>query len=79
MPFWRPVIGQVLVVSDPLTRADAVVPLAGSAHRAEYATEIHRNGYTRAFVTTDLVFISPLGRIASENNATLVVCHGCFK
>jgi uncharacterized SAM-binding protein YcdF (DUF218 family) len=75
-PLWRPAIGQILVVSDPLAPADAVVPLAGGAHRAEYAIEIYRAGYAPAFVATDLVFISPLGRIASENNATLASAVG---
>jgi uncharacterized SAM-binding protein YcdF (DUF218 family) len=75
-PLWRPAIGQILVVSDPLTRADAVVPLAGGAHRAEYAVELYRGGYASAFIVTDLVFISPLGRIASENNATLASAVG---
>jgi hypothetical protein len=43
-PFWLSLIGGFLIVSEPLQRADVLVPLAGYVGRVEYAAELFEQG-----------------------------------
>lgn len=65
-PLWRPLVGLILVVSDPLVPADAIVPLTGGFERARYAAELWQQGYARWFVAPDTKFVGPYGRLGSE-------------
>lgn len=49
---WLVVIGDVLIISDPLHSADAVVPLASDRDRVVYAAELFNQGYANWFVAT---------------------------
>ena len=51
---WLPLVGRVLVVSEPLQRTDAIVPLAGERDRVAYAAEVFAQGYASWFVATDM-------------------------
>lgn len=75
-PLWLPLLGTALVVADPLAPADAIVALAGSDTRAWYAAELQRAGYARWTLTSDIKYIGPLGRLASEKNRTIAVAGG---
>ncbi len=51
---WLPLVGEFLIVADPLQPADAVVPLAGERERVVYAAEVFRQGHASWFVATDM-------------------------
>lgn len=52
---WLPAIGGLLIVSDPLARADAVVPLGGGERdRVTQAAGLVVDGYAGWLVTTDV-------------------------
>lgn len=53
-PFWLPLVGAFLIVSDPLHPADAIIPLGGNPERVPYAAQLFRAGYAPAFVAFDL-------------------------
>ena len=53
-PPWLPLIGQYLVVADPLQPADAVVVLGGGERdRVEYGASLFRSAEARWFVVTN--------------------------
>lgn len=56
---WLPICGTALVVSDPLLRADAIVPLAGDAERLGYSVELFQEGYADWFVLTNMPIAAP--------------------
>lgn len=51
---WLPLIGQALIVSDPLTHADAVVPLAGDTERVLYSAALLHQGYAPRLALTSM-------------------------
>jgi len=51
---WLSAIGNLLVVTDPLQPADAIVPLAGGKQRVVYASDLYHSGYATWFVVTDI-------------------------
>jgi uncharacterized SAM-binding protein YcdF (DUF218 family) len=75
-PLWLPWIGLLLVVTDPLTRADAIVPLAGGDDRARYAVALWRSGYAHYFIASDIKLIGPYGHLSSALNSDLAVASG---
>jgi len=51
---WLSPIGTFLVTEDPLTPAEAVVPLAGDRERLLYAAQLLREGYAAYLLLTDM-------------------------
>jgi uncharacterized SAM-binding protein YcdF (DUF218 family) len=51
---WLPAIGAFLIVSDPLTPAEVVLPLAGDLERVYYAAKLHQTGYAERVLLTNL-------------------------
>jgi uncharacterized SAM-binding protein YcdF (DUF218 family) len=58
--WWLPVIGRVLVVSDPLQPSDAIVVLAGGGrHRVAGGAELFHAGYAPWFIVTNSPLNTP--------------------
>src|SRR5262249_9410540 len=51
---WLPLVGEFLVVEDPLQPADALVPLAGERLRITDGAELLKQCYARWFVVTEM-------------------------
>lgn len=51
---WLPPIGAFLIVADPLTPAEVVLPLAGDLERVYYAAKLHQAGYAERVLLTNL-------------------------
>jgi uncharacterized SAM-binding protein YcdF (DUF218 family) len=56
---WLALIGGFLIVSEPMQRADALVPLAGHVERVEYAAELFEQGLAESFVATNMPHHTP--------------------
>ena len=57
---WLPLVGQFLVVSDPLAPTDAVVALAGGGpHRVAGAVELVESGYATWLIVTNMPLNTP--------------------
>lgn len=52
--WWLPFIGRFLIVTDPISKADALVPLAGEPSRTFFAAQLFMQGYAKWFVVTDM-------------------------
>jgi uncharacterized SAM-binding protein YcdF (DUF218 family) len=52
--YWLPLVGGLLIVEDPLQRADAIVPLAGDPSRVGGSIKLFQSGYADWFVVTDM-------------------------
>ncbi len=61
---WLPFFGTFLVVADPLTPAEAVLPLAGHLERVVYAADLYRGGYARQVLVTNLPLETAAARAA---------------
>lgn len=59
---WLPLLGEFLVVDDPLRPADAVLPLAGEPQRVGYAAELYVAGLARRLLITPLPLDDPGSR-----------------
>jgi uncharacterized SAM-binding protein YcdF (DUF218 family) len=54
-PIWLPMIGEYLVVADPLQKADAVVLLAGDENeRTAAGVQLFQRGYSEWLILTDI-------------------------
>lgn len=51
---WLPSVGAFLVVADPLTPAEVVLPLAGDLERVYYAAQLYQAGYAERVLLTNL-------------------------
>jgi uncharacterized SAM-binding protein YcdF (DUF218 family) len=51
---WLPLVGEFLIVEDPLRPADALVPLAGERLRIGAGAELLKQGYARWFIVTEM-------------------------
>lgn len=51
---WLPLIGNFLVVADPLQPADALVSLAGGQERVVYAAKLFNQGYADWLIATNM-------------------------
>jgi len=75
--FWEPLIGNFLVVADPLQRADAIVPLAGGGERAGYAAALMADGYAAWLIASD---VGPVpnggGQLRSGENRDIAIAAG---
>jgi uncharacterized SAM-binding protein YcdF (DUF218 family) len=51
---WLPLVGGVLIVADPATASDVIVPLAGERSRVDYGARLFEQGIAKWFVVTDM-------------------------
>ena len=56
---WLPLLGEFLVVSDPLRPAEVVVPLAGNPGRIVYSAQLFQAGYAPRFAVTNMAVNVP--------------------
>jgi uncharacterized SAM-binding protein YcdF (DUF218 family) len=66
---WLPAIGGFLIVADPLTPAEVVLPLAGDLERIYYAAKLHQAGYAERVLLTNLPLDTQAARDAHLRRA----------
>jgi uncharacterized SAM-binding protein YcdF (DUF218 family) len=51
---WLPLVGDFLIVADPLQQADALVALGGGGERVVYAAKLFNQGYADWLIATNM-------------------------
>lgn len=70
-PLWLPAVGEFLVVSDPLQKADALVILSGDENeRVAAGAQLFQQGYADRFVLTDMRLDIPSSQGVYAANVT---------
>lgn len=73
---WLPPIGAFLVVADPLTPAEMVLPLAGDLERVTTAAKLYQAGYARRLLLTNLPLPTQAARDAHLHQARAIATAG---